>query len=89
MEAPGRGFSPFMLTPNLFRISVVNGLSGGQADGQHLPLPQRMEGFGGGPSFGGSWLSRALYGSSLKGFLPFYSHPKPIWDLMGQWDEVT
>ena len=25
---------------------MVNGLSGGQADGQHLPLPQRMEGFG-------------------------------------------
>ena len=44
--SPLRVFSPFILTPNLFRISWVNGLSGGQADGQHLPLPQRLEGFG-------------------------------------------
>ena len=44
--SPLRGFSPFIPTPNQFGISSFNGLRGGQAHGQHLPLPLRMEGFG-------------------------------------------
>ena len=85
--SPLRVFSPFILTPNLFGISRVNGLRVRRSDGQHLPLLRRMGGSGEGYRVWGSWLSRALCGSSLKGFLPIYSHPKPIWDLQGQWVE--
>ena len=66
------GVSP---TPNQFRISRVNGLSGGQADGQHLRLLERMEGSGV-SQFWGSQLSGAPHGSLHEGVSPHLFPPQ-------------
>ena len=74
-------------------VSRLSGMEWGEgtprecrAGGQRL---RRMGGFGEGYRVWGSWLSRALCGSSWMGILPIYSHPKPIWDLQFQWVEGT